>query len=162
MKTKGFTSIELVFVLILITGFALISISSSSQLRDNNEKQALIDNIRSIVQYARLQAVSRGHIVYLAPLDPDFNWSKGVVLTRFNKKVAEDEVLHQWQWNYRHWTIKWAGVRSTHKIAFSPDTAHGISNGTFTLTNTRTLEKIKIIVNRLGRVRINDMMMESF
>ncbi|KTD50782.1 GspH/FimT family pseudopilin [Legionella quateirensis] len=154
MNIKGFTLIELVIVLVLITGLTILGVSSSTQLISKNEKQALIDDIRTIVQYARIQAVSLGHTVYLAPLDPAFNWSKGVALTRFNKKLSQDEVLHQWQWSYHHWTVNWSGVNAAHNIAFAHDTVHGISNGTFTLSNIRTHEKIKIIVNRLGRVRM--------
>ncbi|MBL7480138.1 GspH/FimT family pseudopilin [Legionella bononiensis] len=154
MKISGFTLIELVIVLVLITGLTLLSVSSSTQLISKNEKQTLIDDIRSIVQYARIQSVSQGHTVYLVPLDPAFNWSKGVALTRFNKKLTQDEVLHQWQWSYHHWTVNWSGVNSTNNIAFAHDAAHGISNGTFTLSNIRTREKVEIIVNRLGRVRM--------
>ena len=155
MNIKGFTFIEIVIVLILITVLTLLSVGSSSQLISNNEKQALVDDIRSIMQYARVQAVSRGHTVYLAPLDAELNWSKGVVLTQYNKKMNRDEVIHQWQWSYHHWTVNWSGVHASHNIAFAHDTVHAISNGTFTLCNILTHEKIEIIVNRLGRVRMN-------
>ncbi|CAM2874542.1 GspH/FimT family pseudopilin [Legionella worsleiensis] len=154
MKIKGFTLIELSIILIVMVGLALISFGTSSQLISKNEQQTLTDQIKSIIQYAKIQAINLGHSVSLAPLDASSGWSKGIVLTQFNKNTTKEEVLYQWQWNYHYWTVDWIGVNSTHKIILAPDTAHGISNGTFTLSNIRTSEKIKLIVNRLGRVRV--------
>lgn len=155
MKIKGFTLIEFMIVLVVLALLSVLSTGSSTQLISNNEKQALIDDIRTLVQYARIQAVSSGHKVYLSPLDPDLNWSKGIILSRINRNLNQEEVFHTRQWHYRYWQVNWSGVHSKHKIVFANNTSNSISNGTFILTNLRTQDKTTITLNRLGRVRVN-------
>lgn len=155
MKIKGFTLIELVIVLAVLALLSLLSTGSSTQLISNNEKQAVIDDIRTLVQYARIQAVSNGHQVYLSPLNPDLNWSKGIILSRFNPHLNREEVIHTRQWNLRYWEVSWSGVNTGKKIIFANNTSNSISNGTFTLSNVRTHDKISITLNRVGRIRVS-------
>ncbi len=154
MNIKGFTLIEFVIFLAVLAILALFSTGSSTQLLSNNEKQTLIDDIRTLVQYAKIQAVSQGKKVCLSPLDPNLNWSKGIILSQFNQTLNQEEVLHTRQWHYRYWDVSWSGVNSEHKIVFANNTNTAISNGTFILTNLQTNDKIKLTLNRLGRIRV--------
>lgn len=155
MKIKGFTLIEVLIVLGILVGLILLSVGSSTQLISKNEQQTLIDDIRTVIQYARIQAHALGHTVYLAPLSPDFDWSKGIVLSHYNYQLKQNEVLYQWQWHHPHWRLSWSGVTSSNKISLSNNTINSISNGTFTLSNLLTKVKKVIILNRLGRIKID-------
>jgi prepilin-type N-terminal cleavage/methylation domain-containing protein len=154
MKIKGFTLLELLITLVLLVTLSTLSVVSYSYLLRKNEQQTIVDELRTAVQYAKIQALILGHPVTLAPLDASLNWSNGLVLSSWNKKTNKMEVLYQWQWHHPCWSLTWIGARSTDKVIFSNNPASAISNGRFTLMNPETHKTVVIILNRLGRIRI--------
>ncbi|MFI4955450.1 MAG: GspH/FimT family pseudopilin [Gammaproteobacteria bacterium] len=154
MEIKGFTLIELLFTMILFATLAFLGVASTSYLMDKNEQQTLTDEIRSAVQYAKIQAIVLGNPVCLSALDPNFNWSKGMTLTRLSKKTNEKELLYQWQWHHPHWIVAWSGINSPRKIIVSNNPITAISNGQFRLTNIQTKVEVVLVLNRLGRIRL--------
>lgn len=155
MKIKGFTLLEVIVVLSLFICLSLFSINTLSLLREKNERQMIIDEIKMAIQYAKFQGINLGHTLYLTPVDPELNWSKGMELKQLNKITGQMELLHQWQWQHRHWNVSWLGANANTKILISNNPSHAISNGTFTLNNTKTKESVIILLNRLGRIKIN-------
>jgi len=155
IKVNGFTLIEMLFTLMFIAVLSLFSVTSASFLVHKNEQQTIVDEIKTAIQYAKTQAVSLGHPVSLSPNDKELNWSKGVILTRMQSKTGNNPVLYQWNWHHPRWDITWAGMNSPHKIILSNNPVSAISNGHFVLFNTRTKERVELILNRLGRIRIN-------
>lgn len=155
-NASGFTLMELIITLIVFSILALISINSSLYLTEKNEQQKIVDELRTIVQYARIQAIQLGAPVYLLPLDPGSDWSKGLILSSKTKTSHQMETLSQWQWHHPRWNLVWSGVRSNDKITFSNNPVTAISNGTFHLTNKRTQQGVDMVLNRLGRVRALD------
>ena len=156
MRTKGLTLIEVLFTLVLIGILSLLGIASFARWIGENEKKVILDEVRIAVQYSRIQALSRGNPVTLSPLDVKQNWSKGIVLTQYNKAINQVELLYQWQWDHPHWLLEWSGISSSNKIILSNNPVSAISNGHFDLTNYRTKERVVIILNRLGRLRIEN------
>ena len=154
MKIKGFTLIEVLITLIFLAGLFLLSITSVSFLRYKNERQTIIDEIRTAIQYAKIQATILGHPVYLAPVDTSLNWSQGMTLTQYNNKKNTSNLLYQWHWNHPRWNITWSGVGALNKITLSNNPVSAISNGQFLLFNSYTKEHVAIILNKLGRVKI--------
>ena len=154
MKLNGFTLVETLIILIMISILTLISVTSASFLIHKNERQTIVDEIRTAIQYAKMQAISLGHPVSLMPLDVELNWSKGMILTQQNNKTNTTAILYQWQWHHPRWNITWSGINSPNKITLSNNPISAISNGTFVLFDSYTKERVVLILNRLGRVKI--------
>ena len=65
-SAKGFTLIELSVVLVLVAITAAIAIPSFSELIKDNRVQAQVEELNSMAQYARSEAVVRKRIVRMA------------------------------------------------------------------------------------------------
>lgn len=154
MKIKGFTLIELVITLAIITGLAVLGLISSYLIVKKNERQILIDEISNAVQYAKIHAVLLGTTVYLVPLDDDLNWSKGAILKKLDVKKNKMVQVHHWQWHHSNWKVTWSGVNATDKILVSNNPMKAISNGHFDLYNVYTKEVARIVLNKLGRLKV--------
>lgn len=150
INTKGFSLIELIFLITILSIMATLGAVSLTHFKNKNERQVILDEIRTAVLYAKTQALQQGKPVYLTPLEDEHNWAKGMRL-RFMQ--AQEQSLYQWQWHHPQWHISWNGARTSNAIIFSNKPAQAISNGKFTLTNSQTKEKIIVILNRLGRLR---------
>ncbi len=156
MRHKGFSLIELLVTLTFIAILALSSIGSFSYFVRKNEQQMILDELRTAVQFARIQAVNLESTLSLSPLDTSQDWAKGVVLRQLNHKTKIPELLYKWQWSHPHWVIEWSGIGSSHNIILANNPGNSISNGHFTLTNNQTKKQVILVLNRLGRVRIKD------
>lgn len=154
MKIKGFTLIELVVTLAIISGLAALGLITSSFIVKKNERQILIDEISNAVQYAKINAVILGTTVYLVPLDDALNWSKGAILKKLDVKKNKMVLVHQWQWHHSNWTVTWSGVNATDKIIVSSNLMKAISNGHFDLHNVYTKEDARVVLNKLGRLKV--------
>ena len=154
MEKNAFTLIELLFTLTVIGIIATLSMVSSSHLIHKNEQQTIIDELKSAVQYAKIQALRLGKPVYLLPVDKQLNWSHGVKLILLNRNTNTQDLLYQLEWHHPHWSLVWSGMYSPNRIVFYSTPIKAISNGRFTLTNLTTKEQSILVVNRLGRVRL--------
>jgi type IV fimbrial biogenesis protein FimT len=151
---KGFTLIELLTTLAILGCLSILSFGSYSYLMRANEQQIIIDELKTAIQYAKMQALGLDNSVILTPLDSSHNWAKGMVLSTWDKKTNTLKILYQWQWNHPCWILMWKGLHSSDKIIFSSYLASAMSNGHFTLSNRVLNQNISIILNRLGRVRV--------
>lgn len=149
-RIKGFTLIELVCTMLILSILVVLAISSSSNLLQKNDKQTLIDQISTAVQYARIQALNSSKPVYLTPLDSSLNWSQGMALMQNPKNP---DLLYQWQWHHPQWLVSWSGIHSD-KIVLSNNPLTAMSNGRFDLYNYWTKEHVYLVINRLGRLKI--------
>ncbi|KTD68091.1 MULTISPECIES: GspH/FimT family pseudopilin [Legionella] len=154
MKIKGFTLLELLIAMTLFLGLSIIGIASYTYFINKNEQQTIIDELRTAIQYAKIQAMILGNPVYLAPLNSSSDWSNGVVLRFLNKQTNQLKLIYQWQWSHPRWRLSWEGAGSTKKIIFATSLGQGMSNGHFILVNKVTHEQVTMILNRLGRIRV--------
>lgn len=155
MRAKGFTLLELIMALAMSACLYTIGVMSYSYFVQRNEQRVILDELKSVIEYAKMQALILGEPVYLIPLDASLNWSKGVALNTWNRKANNMVMHYQWQWNFHRWDLVWNGAYSANKIIFSPNPVSAISNGRFSLTNQDTHKKTEIILNRLGRIRVS-------
>ncbi|PWY55986.1 pilus assembly protein [Legionella qingyii] len=156
MKINGFTLLELLITMSVFIGLSIIGIGSYTYFVKKNEQKTIIDELRTAIQYAKMQAIILGNPVYLSPQDASSNWSKGIVLNFLNKKTNQMELIYQWQWSHPRWDLHWDGVSSSKKITFSTYPGQAISNGRFILMNLDTHEQTVVILNRLGRIRVSN------
>ncbi|KTC89028.1 pilus assembly protein [Fluoribacter dumoffii] len=156
MKIKGFTFLELLITMTLFIGLSTIGIASYTYFINKNEQQTLIDELRIAIQYAKIQAVIMGKPVSLMPLEGASDWSKGIVLCHLNKRTNQLERIYQWQWHHLRLSLSWEGTGSRNKLTFSNFPGQAISNGHFILVNKIYHTQTKLILNRLGRIRISN------
>lgn len=145
-KAQGFNLLELLIVLVMFSILALVSAHGLSSLSQKKEKEYLIAELKSIVQYSKAAALNQEGVLLLSPLN---TWSKGVMLTN-----SAHEMLHQWQWNMHYWTVTWRAERR--EIAFANHPSNAMSNGRFILKNRHNNKEITLILNRMGRVRLEE------
>lgn len=147
----GITFIECIIVLSLMVILSVFSISSWTSMRQNNERDVLINEIKTAIHYAKIQALNRGQPVVLLSLDKEQqDWSLGMLLTL--KKTQE--ILYQWRWHHHYWLVQWIGAQNTKAVVISDSPRHAMSNGKFILTNARTQERTMLVLNRLGRIDV--------
>ncbi|HGF0934257.1 TPA: GspH/FimT family protein [Legionella pneumophila] len=156
MKITGFTLLETMLTLALLLGLLLLGSWSFFSLIQSNERESLVNSIKTAIQYSKIQAIHLGHPIYLLPFGSNENWSKGMVLAKLNRKSNKTELIYQWQWSSNSWNINWKGVDSNHRIIISNIPNRAMSNGKFILNNRRTNEKIVVTLNKLGRVRVGN------
>jgi Tfp pilus assembly protein FimT len=150
---RGFTVIELVFILVVMALLAVFSLGSFDSLIQKNEQETIRDDIKTIIQYARLKALELGGAVSLMPLDSKSDWSLGIMLTHWDKKTNSITRIHQWPWQHPHWQVSFSGMNSNSRIVLTDKPLHAMSNGQFIIKNKDTGEQEIILLNRLGRVR---------
>ncbi|HAT1738374.1 TPA: GspH/FimT family protein [Legionella pneumophila] len=156
MKITGFTLLETMLTLALLLGLLLLGSWSFFSLIQSNERESLVNSIKTAIQYSKIQAIHLGHPIYLLPFGSNENWSRGMVLAKLNRKSNKTELIYQWQWSSNSWNINWKGVDSNHRIIISNIPNRAMSNGKFILNNRRTNEKIVVTLNKLGRVRVGN------
>ena len=154
MKFKGFTLLELLITVSLFSILMMLGSFSWIHLKQNNELTLLVDEIKNVVHYAKIQALSRGHSLLLSPADHSLNWSNGFVLNQVDKQSKKEELLYQWKWSHYNWSIEWFGANGTKNIIFSDNAAGAMSNGRFVLTNNHTRARVVLVLNRLGRIKV--------
>jgi type IV fimbrial biogenesis protein FimT len=102
-----------------------------------------------------MQALAKGKTLTLTPLPNTNDWSKGMLLFVDNSKhqyTYNTEPLYEWHWKSADTDVSWHGFQSKDYLLFTTDLRSSINNGYFLIKNTQ--EQIKLIVNRVGRVRI--------
>lgn len=154
VKLKGFTLIELLIGLSVLTLLFLITVSSLDFIK-KNEKQVIVDELVTVINYAKTHALSSGRAMYLKPLDKQGNWIHGVQIS-FNTDLTDDELIYQWGWHHPRWILHWQGLNENNAIRFSYEAISAISNGHFTLEQIDTREQTVITLNRLGRIKMNE------
>lgn len=154
MQHQGFTLIEALFALGIAGILACLSVASLTYIIKKNDQESLLGEMRALIKYAKIQALASGEALYLAPKDPNLDWSNGVQLVQTEKKTGATKILYQWQWRHPHWQITWKGVSSKDKINLPKSLNHAISNGHFLLKNIQSHIQIKLSLNRIGRLRM--------
>lgn len=154
-KDKGFTLIELLFSFALLGILLLMSFYSSTNVALKNDQKLLIDDIRTAIDYAKIQAIILHSRISLKAINGSSNWSDGMALYWVNQKKHKIEQLYQWEWHHPQWLVTWSGAKEQNSLVFSDKPLNAMSNGTFDLYNIQSKRHMKIIVNRLGRVKIS-------
>lgn len=147
----GFTFIELLLVLIFLSTLITLGSFSLKKNHDKNELRHVEKKLSDILYFARYQGISNNQPLVLNPTYPNQGWSKGVVLLKNNKP------LKKWNFSDTNVLIEWTGFLSTNYLLFSSDLNKAACSGHFKLTLGQ-LPPRYIIVNRLGRVRVNEQM----
>lgn len=149
--------IELIIGISIFAILSLFNLTSSSQLFCKNHIEARMLEINHVLNFAKNQALIRGQNLALVPFNENDGWSSGMKLFIDNpqhKPKDDSELIYTWQWKHSMLHIDWRGFQSSHLLLISPDLSQNAMNGVFMLKERGM--KAKLVVNRLGRVRIDN------
>lgn len=145
---KGFSLVELLSVLLILSLLCLTVMSFQQATVRKIHKQDILSQFSQSLLFARNEAQLRGEALILRASHGD-DWSKGYVL--IDKK---NRLIHQWQAIRGGWAISWSGFYSKKDIIISNSLQTSAMNGYFLLTHQQQSVPVKLVLNRLGRLRI--------
>lgn len=145
----GFSLIELLVVLMIVGLISLSAMFFHKSIFERNQKQALVEQLKLAITYSRNEAKIRGETLILKPRDVN-NWAKGYCLMDANQKI-----IYQWQPDFSGWDISWSGFASKNELRITANPQNSAMNGKFLISNAQNHEVAKLIINRLGRIRIS-------
>ena len=151
---QGFSLIELLTALIIFGILCAYTMSFLPSLQQKNQLQVTADEITQAIHYAKIQALSNGRSVTLAPRSENEDWSVGMQLFVDNKThryTPKTTLIREWYWRGAAVRVRWHGFESSHYLRFSSDLMSRGCNGYFIIEDNRS-NQIKLVVNRLGRV----------
>lgn len=150
LRQAGFTLMEFIIALAILTAFMAIGAPKLLSHLNNQKLKWRSKELKNIVQYARLQALSLGQRVELKPLSSD-TWSEGIGLYTFpEKNTTTAKLIRQWQWSGKIINVTWKGFLEK-SLIFSPELHNNALNGRFDISSNE--KHYQLIINRLGRVR---------
>lgn len=156
LNTRGFTLLELLTALIvfgILCGFGLTYLSAS---QSKNQLQVVADEIKQAIHYAKIEALVNAHTVTLSPRTQNNDWSDGMLLfvdNQLHHNEPETKLIREWKWRASAVHVHWHGFESSHYLRFSPNLMSRGCNGYFIIENNQS-KRIKLVVNRLGRVYV--------
>lgn len=159
---SGFTLLELLATLGIISILSSIALPALSTLVKKNRADAIQSLLRSAIYTTRVTALSDNSITVLCPLDAGScgsDWNRGfMIFTDHNndRTIDQDDTLIEYhQLNRPGFEISWRASAGRNFLRFSPT---GIARefGRFTLCHqSRDMSLARsIVVNRHGRLRI--------
>lgn len=149
LKSDGFTWIESLISLALLAVLLMMGIPYTARLYQKNQVQVIQYEIASAIRFSRLRAMSEGRALVLRPLLASNDWSNGMQL------MSGDEQLFEWHWaTPQKIRVDWHGFQSNRFLRFVPDANEFATNGYFSI-HSASFPPVKLVVNRLGRVRFN-------
>jgi len=151
---RGFTLMELLLCLCLISIIGFFSLTYLPPLYKKNHVEAISADIKTAIHAAKLQALVMGKTLVLTRLPDTKDWSRGMLLFEDNANhqfTPDIKPLYQWHWKSTGTHVSWHGFRSSEYLLFATDLNSCVTNGFFTIQNNGQL--VKLIVNRVGRVR---------
>lgn len=152
--TQGFTLIELIISLAVLSIICMISIAPMTKMLEHNKVSADVMTFISTINTARNKAISSKHYIKICGEDSmkecTKNWRTLTVRQKDNK-----ELLHQEQLNANFQSVKWSAFQNKAGLTIAPNgyTAH--QNGTLYLCHNQypSLHRA-IVVSKSGRTTV--------
>lgn len=148
--SKGLTLIEVLLSLILMATVFFFAIPLSSALYQKNQIEVRVHDIEGAIRLAKTEALMRGESLMLMPCSGE-HWSSGIRVVAYHTD-HEPEVIYEWPWPASRVVVHWNGFQSKQYLLFSADVSHHAANGYFLITSPQS-HSVKLVINRLGRVR---------
>jgi type IV fimbrial biogenesis protein FimT len=163
LTQRGFTLLELLYVLAITSILYSVAIPSFQSLIASTRRYTLNQQLFTLIQYTRSKAAFQARNVILCPSknqeDCINDWQQPLMIftdMNNNKTRDEEEIIDRIEkialQNYR---IRWRASGSSRYLRYISDGSTSYQNGTFTLCPTiNNVEHIqKIIVYLSGRAR---------
>ncbi|PJD90631.1 MAG: hypothetical protein CK424_08120 [Legionella sp.] len=147
MRMQGFSLLEVLIVLFLIALIGSFGVPFGSNWYQTQVCFIMTQDIKQAIHQAIEDATRLNEPLKLMPIMNE-NWSSGLVL----RVERTSNQHHQWQWKASGYQVHWHGFQSKDYLRFAPDLNQSALNGYFMIEN-QAHHGMKIIINRLGRVR---------
>lgn len=159
-RLNGFTLVELMIALLLLSILIGIALPSFATLLQNSRQATTLNQLRVVLHYARSHAITSRQTVSICSgqtsCGASQQWSEQLLVFRDIDSDGgidnDDVVLHQanlpagYGWH-------WSNFRNQPHMSFKPDgTTHSL-NGTFTLCQDGQPTR-QIVINITGRTRL--------
>lgn len=149
----GFTLYELMISLAIIIITVLISTSFYSNFIQRNILEERLNTLTTAIKFSQNMAIIKQQTLLLKPLSEANGWGKGMQLVCDG--TMDNRPLRVWRWPInKPIDIKWQGLHK-HGLLFNANLNKSMLSGTFLLQQNKITKK-KVIINRLGRVRVED------
>ena len=163
LKQRGFTLLELLYVLALTSILYSVAIPSFQSLIASTQRYTLNQKLFTLIQYTRSKAAFQAQNVILCPSKDQENcindWQQPLMIftdMNNNKRRDEEELIDRIEnIALQNYHIRWRASGSSRYLRYIRDGSTSYQNGTFTLCPTiNDVEHIqKIIVYLSGRAR---------
>lgn len=150
---KGLSLIEVMVVICLMAIVLSFGMPISMSWYQHHLCTLMQEDIQEAIHQAIEEAMILGEPLRLMPL-VDHQWSHGMTLIAEYDEKQENH--HVWQWRDSGYRVSWHGFISKQYLRFLPDLSHSVLNGYFLIEN-RDHKGVRLVVNRLGRVRVEDL-----
>lgn len=152
---SGFTLLEVITTLLILGIVCCYGLSFLPSLLNKNQMEVVADEIKQAIHIAKIEALINARTVILKPLTEEGDWSSGMALCVEDPShhVKNDTMLlREWHWRKGVIRVTWQGFESKQWLRVSPSLAERAVNGQF-IVRDNARRQIKLIINRLGRVR---------
>ena len=157
LKNKGISLFELMITLLIIAGLTLIFMPLGESFFSRNALEHRTNTIIEAIKFAKNKSQLDDKPLILSEISDQDGWSTGMQLFIDNtgnyKYGHGDQLIKRWTWRRTSSTVEWHGFSSDHYLLFNGAIKNSALNGYFSLKQNDVI-KAKIILNRLGRVRI--------
>ncbi len=143
---KGFTFLELLITLAMISIFTVCTLQTYQHTRKQYALQHVTQQLITTLQNAQVHASVLQQAMQLTPLEN--NWKNGWVLCA-KKRCLPWVRLHK-----RLVNISWRGFDAKQSVSVYPAGDFHQMNGRFTLQTTHPDLVQQIVLNQVGRIRV--------
>ena len=162
-KESGFSLIDLLFTLVLLSILLSLSFPVYNYLVAETRLLALTERITSALNYARSEAIKHRSTVILCPSENgktcSGQWHNGwiIVLGRYTTNLSKNSLLRVYPALNKHEFLIWHGAGRRNYVQLNPDGSAYGHNGSFVVCvkvlTTSTVWLIKM--SPTGRIRVD-------
>lgn len=148
-RPRGFTLVELLTTLLLLSILAHLAVPALAQLRQNARDEAATEELLTLLNHARSQAVQQRRSLLLCPSSDGKNCQSDWNLPWLLQSLEQQPL--SWSAPYAGQNrLRWAGF--TGHIRFHSNGTSPLSNGRFFICADRQITQ-QLVINRQGRIR---------
>ena len=158
-KTSGFTFVELLVTLLIVGVLLVVAIPITQDILLKKNVKSRAETLASALQYANDESAALKQTLTLAPKNG--NWSSGLVLfldtNHDHQRNSTESLIYEWKWPSNNILISWSGIYADY-LLFAPNQDNSDLAGTFSICplNSRYVATENVVMNRLGRVRVEE------
>lgn len=163
VKERGYSLIELLFTLILLSILLSLSFPAYKYIMVETRLMTLSESIVSAFNYARSEAIKHRSIVIFCPVENEKNcgakWNNGwmIILGKRTANISKNNLLHVYPPLNKQEFIIWRGASKRNYLQLNPDGSAYGHNGSFVVcVNVLSKSSVWVVkVSATGRIRVD-------